>query len=63
MKNLHLEQKGNCVAVYKLGSTTVRVCDDCYKNRSPNEVAQTIENIKNIYIRSQQQKMLQGNRL
>ena len=59
MKDLHLEREGNCVAVYKFGSTTVRVCDDYYRDKTQEEIDQVIWNIEEIYIKSQQRKMLQ----
>ena len=59
MKDLHLELEGNCVAVYNIEGTIVRVCDDYYRDKTPEDVQQTLNNMRDIYIRSVMNKRIE----
>jgi hypothetical protein len=46
------QTEGNCVAVYNFDNTIVRVCDDYYRDKTPADIQQTLDNIRDIYINS-----------
>jgi hypothetical protein len=39
---------GNVVMEFKLGDTRVRICDDAYRNRTPEEQRQSLRNVDRI---------------
>jgi hypothetical protein len=39
---------GNVVQEYKIGNTTIKMCDDAYRNRTPAEIERTLERITAI---------------
>ena len=49
-KGLGKEFRGepNIVEEYKIGGTTIKIADDGYRDRTPEEIQQTLDNIKNI---------------
>ena len=38
------------VETYKIGETIIHIDDDSYINKSPDEIAQTLENIRQILL-------------
>lgn len=36
---------GNVVEEYKIGNTTIKICDDAYRDKTPDELEQTRERI------------------
>lgn len=38
----------NIVEEYKIGETVIKIADDAYRDRTPEEIQQTLNNIKNI---------------
>ena len=50
------------VKEYKHGAATVIVHDDCYINRSEQEIKETMENLKKICTRIAIQKAMQLNK-
>jgi hypothetical protein len=39
---------GNVVEEYKLGNTTIKICDDGYRNLTPADIERTLERIVEI---------------
>lgn len=50
-------QEGNVVEVFKLGNTTIKICDDAYRDRTEEDIQRSLETIaqiayKNLYASS-----------
>jgi hypothetical protein len=39
---------GNIVEEYKIGNSKIKICNDAYINRSPEEIEQSLKRINNI---------------
>lgn len=43
--NIH---EGNIVEEYKIGNTTIKICDSAYKDKTPEDINKILERIMNI---------------
>lgn len=41
-------QEGNVVEVFKLGNTTIKICDDAYRDRTEEDIQRSLEIIAQI---------------
>lgn len=40
--------EGNVVEIFKLGNTTIKICDDAYRNRTEEDIQRSLKNIAQI---------------
>jgi len=48
MPNVPSGTTGNVVEEYKIGNTKIRICNDAYINRSPEEIEQILKRINSL---------------
>ena len=48
MHNVPSGTTGNVVEEYKIGNTKIRICNDAYINRSPEEIEQILKRINSL---------------
>lgn len=44
-------QVGNVVKEYKRGNTRIKICDDCYRDNTPEDVERILKRITDIGLR------------
>lgn len=47
---------GNIVETYKIGNTTIKICDDTCKNKTPEDIQAILKRITYIRLQSLYQK-------
>jgi len=47
---------GNVVKEYKIGNTRIKICDDAYRNKTPEEVQEILRRIAQIGLNALQKQ-------
>ncbi|MDI3312550.1 MAG: hypothetical protein QJR05_14150 [Thermoanaerobacterium sp.] len=49
--------EGNIVEEYKIGNTTIKICDSAYKDKTPEDIERILKRIMEIGIRIYEKEM------
>lgn len=49
--------EGNIVEEYKIGNTTIKICDAAYKDKTPEDIEKILKRIMEIGIRIYEKEM------
>lgn len=50
------ENSRNTIETYKIGNTTIKICDDAYKDKTPEDIQTILKRITYIRLQSLYQK-------